>query len=221
MRVRDEGRVLFFGITRSGTVLGYAASGDDAVTRELVSRDWPMVGVFLELPLTLQNATSPRDQLLAELRRISGCRWIASQKLAADGTKAPYAARNGGGYTLDLAFPHGLFAFTATCPDEGSAVTVQITYPQLLAADAHYWKYGRSHELNPVLVPAAGCCPRWRHRDLRQSGGRLGDDDLSPNRLIVDDGGSWRLRLWLQRSGGRRHCHTSRELALLIFHFFL
>ena len=101
MRVRDEGRVLFFGITRSGAVLGYAASGDDAVTRELAARDWPMVGVFLELPLSLQNTASPRDQLLAELRRISRMHWIASQKLAADGTKAPYAARNGGGYTLE------------------------------------------------------------------------------------------------------------------------
>ncbi len=101
MRVRDEGRVLFFGITRSGAVLGYAASGDDAVARELAARDWPTVGVFLELPLTLQNTASPRDQLLAELRRIYRMHWIASQKLAADGTKALYAARNGGGYTLE------------------------------------------------------------------------------------------------------------------------
>lgn len=97
MRVRDEGRVLFFGITREGSVLGYAASAEHAVTRELVARDWPMVGVFLELPLTLSDTTSPRDQLLAELRRISRMNWITSQKLAADGTRTPYAARNGGG----------------------------------------------------------------------------------------------------------------------------
>ena len=36
-----------------------------------------------------------------ELRRIWRLNWIASQKLAADGTKHPYAARNGGGYTLE------------------------------------------------------------------------------------------------------------------------
>lgn len=101
MRVRDEGRVLFFGITRTGSVLGYAVSGDDPVAKELVAREWPMIGVFLELPLALDDARDPREQLLDELRRIYRLNWIASQKLAADGTKAPYAARNGGGYTLE------------------------------------------------------------------------------------------------------------------------
>ena len=100
MRVRDEGRVLFFGITRTGSVVGYAVSGDDPVARELVAREWPMIGVFLELPLTLDDARDPREQLLDELRRIYRLNWIASQKLAADGTKAPYAARNGGGYPV-------------------------------------------------------------------------------------------------------------------------
>jgi hypothetical protein len=101
MRVRDEGRVLFFGITRTGSVVGYAVSADDPAARELVARQWPMIGVFLELPLTLDDARDPREQLLDELRRIYRLNWIASQKLAADGTKAPYAARNGGGYTLE------------------------------------------------------------------------------------------------------------------------
>lgn len=101
MRVRDEGRVLFFGITRTGSVVGYAVSADDPVARELVAREWPMIGVFLELPLTLDDARDPREQLLDELRRIYRLNWIASQKLAADGTKAPYAAGNGGGYTLE------------------------------------------------------------------------------------------------------------------------
>jgi hypothetical protein len=101
MRVRDEGRVLFFGITRTGSVVGYVVSADDPAARELVTREWPMIGVFLELPLTLDDARDPREQLLDELRRIYRLNWIASQKLAADGTKAPYAARNGGGYTLE------------------------------------------------------------------------------------------------------------------------
>src|SRR3546814_2771409 len=62
---------------------------------------WPMVGVFLELPLTLTHAEGPRAQLISELHRIWQLQWTASQKLAPDGTKAPYAARNGGGYTLE------------------------------------------------------------------------------------------------------------------------
>lgn len=101
MRVRDEGRVLFLGIAHSGAVVGFAASAENPAARELLARDWPTVGVFLEMPLSLRDMTSPRDRLLEELRRIARLNWIASQKLAADGYKAPYAARNGGGYTLE------------------------------------------------------------------------------------------------------------------------
>lgn len=101
MRIRDEGRVLILGVTPQGEVLGYAAAADDPITAELNARDWPMVGVFLELPVTLKQARSPKAQLLDELSRIYRLQWIASQKLAADGTKAHYAARNGGGYTLE------------------------------------------------------------------------------------------------------------------------
>ena len=97
MRVRDAGRVLILGITPEGEVLGYAAEAEHPVARELNARDWPTIGVFLELPLTLDRAESPRDRLLSELRRIYALQWIGSQKLARDGTKAPYAARNGGG----------------------------------------------------------------------------------------------------------------------------
>src|SRR3546814_913638 len=97
MRVRDEGRVLILGMTSQGEVLGYVATADDPVTAELNAHDWPMVGVFLELPLTLTHAEGPRAQLISELHRIWQLQWIASQKLAPDGTKAPYAARNGGG----------------------------------------------------------------------------------------------------------------------------
>jgi hypothetical protein len=101
MRVRDEGRLLILGMTSQGEVLAYAATADDPITAELSAHDWPMVGVFLELPLTLTHAGGPRAQLIRELRRIWQLQWIASQKLAANGTKAPYAARNGGGYTLE------------------------------------------------------------------------------------------------------------------------
>ncbi|WP_226015861.1 MvaI/BcnI family restriction endonuclease [Novosphingobium sp. FKTRR1] len=101
MRVRDEGRLLVLGITQQGGVLGYAANAADPITAELTAREWPTIGVFLELPLTLRQTTSPKQQLLDELRRIYRLQWIASQKLAPSGIKAPYAARNGGGYTLE------------------------------------------------------------------------------------------------------------------------
>lgn len=101
MRVRDEGRVFILGITPQGEVLGYAVARHDPIAAELGAHDCPTVGIFLELPLTLARVDSPRVQLLDELRRIWRLEWIASQKLARDGAKAPYAARNGGGYTLE------------------------------------------------------------------------------------------------------------------------
>ncbi|TXH02460.1 MAG: hypothetical protein E6R09_04645 [Rhodocyclaceae bacterium] len=101
LTVRDEGRVLFFGVTTQGDVLGYASGPDSPITEELNAGDWQTVGVFIELPTDPNSKVSPKDILLAELRRIYGLHWIASQKLAKDGRKLPYAARNGGGYTLE------------------------------------------------------------------------------------------------------------------------
>jgi MvaI/BcnI restriction endonuclease family len=101
LTVRDEGRILFFGITANGDVLGYATGPNDSITAEINARDWQAIGVFIELPTDPDNKVSSKEILLTELRRIYGLHWIASQKLAKDGTKAPYAARNGGGYTLE------------------------------------------------------------------------------------------------------------------------
>ena len=101
MRVRDEGRLLILGITPEGNVLGYASGSTNPISVEVRSFEWPMVGVLLELPLHAGEFESPKDQLLRALRRIWQQNWITSQKLAADGVKQPYAARNGGGYTLE------------------------------------------------------------------------------------------------------------------------
>ncbi|WP_257215174.1 MvaI/BcnI restriction endonuclease family protein [Sphingomonas sp. R-74633] len=101
MRVRDEGRVLFLGMTLQGAVLGYAAAANDPIVAEFNASEWQTIGVFQELPLRLEAASSPKSQLLNELRRICQLEWIASQKLALDGTKTPYSAPNGGGYTLE------------------------------------------------------------------------------------------------------------------------
>ncbi len=100
MRSRDEGRVLFLGMTPQGTVLAHVCGAESPVSAEVNARAFQSVGVFLELPLSVTQ-DSPRAALLGELRRIYQLHWIASQKLAADGTKASYSARNGGGYTLE------------------------------------------------------------------------------------------------------------------------
>ncbi|MEO9527235.1 MULTISPECIES: MvaI/BcnI family restriction endonuclease [Pseudomonadota] len=101
MRVRDEGRVLLLGITVDGRVFGYAAAADSPLAREVYASDGlEEVGVFLELP-TLPEAGSTKERLLAVLAAIYAKHWIPSQKLGADSIARPYAARNGGGYTLE------------------------------------------------------------------------------------------------------------------------
>lgn len=101
LTVREEGRILFFGVTKSGDVLGYAVGADHAIANEINAGKWQSVGVFIELPTKPDSKESPKDILLSELRRIYALKWIASQKLAKGGFKLPYAARNAGGYTLE------------------------------------------------------------------------------------------------------------------------
>lgn len=101
MRVRDEGRVLFLGITQDGTVLGHAVPATSPLARALAARhDLEPLGVFLEIPAE-PAVGSTKERLLAVLEAIYRKHWIQSQKLDRFGIKQPYVARNGGGYTLE------------------------------------------------------------------------------------------------------------------------
>lgn len=100
MRIREEGRILFLGITASGEVLGHAVQAISPIAREFESLGLQRVGVFAELPHRI-GADDPRTMLLNELRRIHESGWINSQKLDRSGRKVPYSARNGGGYSLE------------------------------------------------------------------------------------------------------------------------
>ena len=101
MTVRDEGRVLFLGITRTNEILAFVTDAGSSISNQFNAEKWPALGVFVELPLTLQHADDPKAVLLARLKRIHDQQWIGSRKLSRDGEKLPYAARNGGGYTLE------------------------------------------------------------------------------------------------------------------------
>lgn len=101
MTVRDEGRILFLGVTRDDQILAFVTGAESPISNQFGAGSWPSVGVFVELPLDLGDSSNPRTALLAELGRIHHRKWIPSQKLAGTGEKVPYAARNGGGYTLE------------------------------------------------------------------------------------------------------------------------
>ncbi|WP_113913523.1 MvaI/BcnI family restriction endonuclease [Roseovarius dicentrarchi] len=103
MRSRDEGRVLFFGISPDGRVIGHVVAHNDpvAVAFDAVADALPLSGVFVDLETVRQGGTDPKQALLAALRRIHGKGWIPSQKMGRAGVPEPYSARNGGGYTLE------------------------------------------------------------------------------------------------------------------------
>lgn len=101
MTIRNEGRVLFLGITNSGEVLGYAASADSLLAKEFNSEGsrLPEIGIFREIPMT--GTVDSKTELINSLKRIYEKHWIGSKKLGDDGIAKPYKARNGGGYTLE------------------------------------------------------------------------------------------------------------------------
>jgi hypothetical protein len=101
MRLRDPGRVLFLGVTHDGGVLGHAVPADSSLARALeVHEGLEAVGVFLEISAE-PGAGSTKGRLLEMLGLIHRKHWIPSQKLGRGGIAHPYAARNGGGYTLE------------------------------------------------------------------------------------------------------------------------
>jgi hypothetical protein len=85
-------------------------------------------------------------------------------------------------------FPEGMFAFSLTGCTPGSTITMTITYPQSVAG-ATYFKYGPE---------ASSPSPHWYVMPATVSGntitfsitdGGQGDDDLTANGTIVDQGG--------------------------------
>jgi hypothetical protein len=88
-----------------------------------------------------------------------------------------------------VSFPFGLFTFTLTGCTPGAPVTLTITYPSAIPAGAQYWKYGpEPGNTAPhwYVLPAtlAGSVATFTITD-----GLQGDDDLTANGTIVDQGG--------------------------------
>lgn len=98
MNQRLDGRVMFFGVTPDGRVLGYVVANGHPIGSEVKATQWHRLGVFFELSALLGR--DPRATLLAELKRIHEMGWIAGQKLRGSEV-VPYSASNAGGYTLE------------------------------------------------------------------------------------------------------------------------
>jgi len=99
MAPRDEGRVLFLGVTSSGRIIAYA-DRDAALLGELAAlQDLEQTGAFRHLPIG--TADTSRDRLLERLAAIALAGWLPAQKLQTDGLIGPCNGTNCGGYTLE------------------------------------------------------------------------------------------------------------------------
>ena len=100
MTVRQAGRVLFFGITAGGQILGFAAPQNSPLAREIDTLNLqPDNGVFSRI--TVEYRTDDKILLLTELGRISGLGWIDSKRLNNVGAVLPCLSTNCGGFTLE------------------------------------------------------------------------------------------------------------------------
>lgn len=100
---REHGRILFLGVTRNESVIGFVAPVGSNLANEFIGKyDAPDVGVFSEitLPIAVGNRDA-RTGLLTELSRIHSLGWIDSKRLGGDGSVLPCKSSNCGGYTLE------------------------------------------------------------------------------------------------------------------------
>jgi hypothetical protein len=101
MTVRESGRVLFFGITPIGRIVGYAAARNSDLAREIASLNLqPDNGVFSQVAIEVHQADE-KQVLLGELRRIAALGWIDSKRLNNKGDILACPSPNCGGFTLE------------------------------------------------------------------------------------------------------------------------
>lgn len=100
MTMRESGRVLFFGITPAGRIVGYAAARDSDLAREIANLGLqPDTGVFSQIAVEVR--ADEKEVLIGELRRIAALGWIDSRRLNSRGELLPCPSPNCGGYTLE------------------------------------------------------------------------------------------------------------------------
>jgi hypothetical protein len=93
------------------------------------------------------------------------------------------------GVPAGLHFPYGLFSFVARPCQPGTTKTVSLQFPNPLPPETAYWKYGptpSNHSPHWYKLPAT---VQGNSIEFNITDGGLGDDDLTPNGIIVDQGG--------------------------------
>lgn len=103
MNSRIDRRLLFFGISDSGQIIGFVTEPESELYNEFHSlSDLPEIGVFKEITLQgVELRIDSKTELLNELRRIHKLGWIKSKRLDKSGKILACEATNCGGYTLE------------------------------------------------------------------------------------------------------------------------
>lgn len=103
MASRIPNRLLFLGVTDDAKVLGYVASPDSSLAREVAdTKNLEEAGVFQVLTIAGNKIEgNSRQKLLAELKRINNLGWINSKRLNKNKEVLPCNSSNCGGYTLE------------------------------------------------------------------------------------------------------------------------
>ena len=86
-------------------------------------------------------------------------------------------------------FPFGLFDFSTAGCTIGGTITVQIVYSQPLPAGTQYWKFGPTPGNAPHWYVMPGATVVGTTVNFAIEDGQVGDDDLTANGGIVDQGG--------------------------------
>ena len=95
---RDEGRVLFLGVTPNDRIIGYVTDRDNPISSAIAELPGTsLIGIFTEIFIGEANIA----ELLAKLAGIYRKGWIDSKRLGPDGNVISCNASNCGGYTLE------------------------------------------------------------------------------------------------------------------------
>lgn len=99
---RQEGRLMFFGVTEDGKIICHAVTANETINKQILNiRNQEASGVFLNIPFADLKSGDTREALLTELLRIHLAGWLDSERLRSDGSLAPCKSPNCGGYTLE------------------------------------------------------------------------------------------------------------------------
>lgn len=100
-----DGRVLILGICPDNRVYGYVAPGNSSLANSILTElfDLSSGKTIQDFPLA-GSPDANKTALITRIKDIVQSDWHESIRMYPDGSKRPYSARNGGGYTLEALF---------------------------------------------------------------------------------------------------------------------